>query len=231
MAEEIITQHKKVKRRISWKAVGIIALIVLVIAGVVYGVIRFMSWRNNGTGYAEKLSEQIGVSAATAQKYAHITLQSASEYACINMAAAEYPHLFESTRKTKVMDVSIPAWVIYLAETNDAVTDVIYYDYRQLGQYGSGVKTSAHIGTEGVTAGMTSEAVREYLGFAPLCTSYHSGGKTESYKYCFKDQNTGNTISYLLTVTYAEGAVTGVTEAENYFILSVLTLDADKKTK
>lgn len=224
-----ITEHKTGKRRISWKAIGIIAAVVLVIVGVIYGVIRFMSWRNNGTGYAEKLSDQIGVSAATAQKYAHITLQSASEYACINMVAAEYPHLFESTRKTKVMDVTIPAWVIYLAESNDAVTEVIYYDYRQLGQYGSGVKTKAHVDAEGVTAGMTADAVREYIGFAPLCTTYTNDSKTETYKYSYKDQNTGNTLSYLLTVSYKEGTVTAVNEEENYFILSVLTLDGAEK--
>lgn len=233
MAEEFLeeeqvqktTGHKKTKPRISWKAVGIAAGAAVVVVGVILGVASFMNWRNNGSSYAEKLSEQIGVSAETAQKYAHITLQGASEYACINMAAADYPHLFESTRKTKVMDVSIPAWVIYLAEKNNAVTEVIYYDYRQLGQYGSGVRTNAHVKPDGVTAGMTPEAVREYIDFAPLCTVYTAKGMTETYKYCYKDQNTGNTLSYLLTVTYDDGVVTDAAEEENYFILSVLTLN------
>lgn len=225
MAEEINTEQKPKKRRISWKAIGIAALAAVLLAGGIYGGIRLSAWRNNGLGYAEKLSEQIGVSAATAQKYAHVNLQSASEYACINMAAADYPHLYESTRTTQVMGVTIPEWVIYIGESNDTVTDVVYYSYKQLQNYGTGIKTDAHIGTEGITIGMTADAVQTYVGIAPLCTAYSSKGMTESYKYYFKDQNTGNTVSYIITVKYDDGLVTAVSEEENYFILSVLSLE------
>lgn len=223
--EETITEQKPKKRRISWKAIGIAVIAVLLTAGGIYGGIRFSAWRNNGSGYAEKLSEQIGVRAATAQKYAHVNLQSASEFACINMAAADYPHLFESTRTTQVMGVTIPEWVIYIGETNDTVTDVIYYNYKQLQNYGSGIAANAHIGTEGITPGMTPEAVQTYVGFAPLCTAYSNEGFTESYKYYFEDQNTGNTVSYIITVTYDDDLVKSVSEEEHYFILSVLTVE------
>ena len=225
MAEEVITRSKATRRRLSLKAVGIILLVLAIIEGGTYGAIRLAQWRNNGAGYAEKLGEQIGVSASTAQKYAHISLQSASEYACINMAAAEYPHLFESTRKTNVMGVTLPEWVIYIGEKNDAVTDVLYYDYRQLGKYGNGVKTDARLAADGITNGMTAEAVHTYAGFSPLCIAYSAKEMTESYKYYYKDQNTGDTLSYIIEVTYNDGLVTAVSEEENQFILSVLTLN------
>ncbi|MBQ4466169.1 MAG: hypothetical protein II916_09440 [Oscillospiraceae bacterium] len=226
MAEEHSTeQRKKRKGRISWKAIGIALLAVLVLVGAGYGVIRFTQWRNDGSAYAERLSEQIGVSAETAQKYAHINLESASQFACINMAAEDYPHLFESTRKTEVLGVTVPQWVIYIGEDGDKMTQVLYYDYRQLQKFGTGVKTDAKIGTEGITAGMTPEAVQQYVGFAPLKTAYTASDMTEDYKYYFKDQNTGNTVSYVITVTYADGQVKTVTEEENYFILSVLTME------
>lgn len=228
MSDETVTKKtksKSTKPRLSWKAVGIIALVVAIAVGGTYGVIRIAQWRNNGAGYAVKLGEQIGVSAATAQKYAHITLQSASEYACINMVAAEYPHLFESPRKTDVMGVTIPEWVIYVGERNDAVTDILYYDYRQLGKFGNGVKRSTQLAIDGITNGMSTEAVHTYADFEPLCITYSAKEMTESYKYYYKDQNTGDTLSYIVKVTYHDGLVTDVKEEENQFILSVLTLD------
>ena len=226
MPEELKTeQAAPKKRRISWKAICLIALVVIAVVGIIVGVSLFSRWRNNGIAYAEKLSEQIGVSAETAQKYAHVTLKGASEYACINMAAEEYPYVYESTRTTNVMGVSIPQWVIYIAEKNDTVTNVIYYDYRQLQSYGNGVKTDAKVNPAGITMGMRAEGVRQYVGFDPLCRAYDTKGMSETYKYYFKDQNTGSTAAYLLTVTYSDGVVSAVAEEENYFILNVLTVE------
>ncbi len=224
MAEEIITEHKDPsKRKISWKAIGIIAGVVVLIAAVITGIILVSNWRNNGSAYAKRLSEQIGVSAETAQKYAHVSLLSASSYACVNMAAEDYPYLFESPRKTEVLGVTIPQWVIYIGEKNNTVTDVIYYDYRQLQRYGNGVKLDAKIETQGITAGMSPEAVREYVGFEPLCTAFSAQGFTETYKYYFKDQNTGNTVSYFVRVAYDDGISKETTEEEVLFILPLLS--------
>jgi hypothetical protein len=226
MPEVTVIDHiKPQKRRISWKAIGIIVLAAVLLVGIIAAVIVFSNWRNNGVAYAEKLSEQIGVSAETAQKYAHVTLKGASEYACINMAAEEYPYVYESTRTTNVMGVSIPQWVIYVQEENSTMTEVVYYDYRQLQNYGNGVKTNQKINPAGITMGMRAEGVRQYVGFDPLCRAYDTKGMHETYKYYFKDQNTGNTAAYLLTVTYSDGLVSAVAEEENYFILNVLTAE------
>lgn len=225
MAEEIITEHKKKRKfpKISWKAVGIIAGVIAGIAAVLTGFILFTNWRNNGSAYAQRLSEQIGVSAETAQKYAHVTLQGASSNACVNMAAEEYPYLFESPRKTEVLGVSVPQWVIYIGEKNDTVTDVIYYDYRQLQKFGNGEKLDAKLEIQGITAGMNREAVQEYVGFAPLCTAFSAKGYTETYKYYYKDQNTGNTVSYFVRVEYDDDLCKEVTEEEIHFVLPLLT--------
>ncbi|MCR5717446.1 MAG: hypothetical protein K6F80_00210 [Oscillospiraceae bacterium] len=221
MAEEIVTEHKK-KLRISWKAVGIIAGAAAAVIAVIVGIVLFSNWRNNGTAYAQKLGEEVGASVETAQRYAHITLQTASSYSCINMAAEEYPHLFESTRKTEVLGVRIPQWVIYIGETKNVVTEVRYYDYKQLQKFGTGVKADQKIDIQGITNGMNQDAVHQFVGFQPLCTAYSSAGITESYKYWCKDANTDTTFSYTLRVEYEDGIVKNVDETEDLFIVPVL---------
>lgn len=223
MAEEIITEHKEEKRKISWKAIGIIAGCVVGIAAIITGFILFTNWRNNGSAYAARLSEQIGVSAETAQKYAHVSLKSASSFACVNMAAEEYPYLYESTRRTDVLGVTVPEWVIYIGEKNSTVTDVLYYNYKQLQKFGNGVKQDAKLDIQGITSGMNRDAVHQYVGFEPLCTAFNAKGFTESYKYWFKDQNTGNTVSYIVRVQYDDGICKEVTEEEILFILPLLS--------
>ncbi|MBP0973898.1 MAG: hypothetical protein J5851_08340 [Oscillospiraceae bacterium] len=217
-------QETKPKRHISFKAIGIVVLAIAVIGLIIFGVIKLFQWRNDGAKFAETLSEQIGVSAETAQKYAHITLENASQYACVNQVAGDYKYLYESKRSVTVSGVKIPQWVIYVGETNGIVSDIRYYDYAQLQKYGSGVKVSAHVDPAGVTAGMDPAAVQSYTGFKPLRVSYTVGSMEEAYKYYYKDANTGNTVSYIMRVTYENGAATAVTEEENQFILSVLTI-------
>jgi hypothetical protein len=223
MAEEIITQHKKQERRISWKAIGIISGSAALFVAVITGIILFTNWRNNGEAYAQRLSEQIGVSAETAQKYTHVNLKGASTFACVNMAAEEYPYLYESTRRTEVLGVTIPEWVIYVGEKNHTVTDVLFYNYKQLQKYGSGVKLDDKLDIAGITSGMNQDAVHQYVGFDPLCTAFSTKGFTESYKYWFKDQNTGSTVSYMIRVDYDDGICKDVKEEENLFILPYLS--------
>ncbi len=217
-------KEKQPKRHISIKAIGLVVLIAAVIGLAIFGVLKLMQWRNDGARFAAALSEQIGVSPETAQKYAHITLQNASEYACINQAAEQYKYLYESKRSVTVSGVKIPQWVIYVGEKNGTVTDVQYYNYAQLQKYGSGVNTKAHVDASGITTGMDPAAVQTYVGFQPLRISYTNGSKEEAYKYYYKDANTGNTVSYILKVTYEDDLAVKVTEEENQFILAVLML-------
>ncbi len=224
MAQTTVKETKQTRRRLSPKAAAILFLIIVIIAAVIIGIIRWNQWRNNGARYAQSLSEQIGVSPETAQKYARLTLATSSQYPCINMAANGCPYLYESKGTVEVSGVTIPEWLIYIKTTNNVVTGVSYYDYRQLKSYGNGEKTKAHIGIDGITVGMEADAVETYVGFAPLCVDYTAAEMTEHYKYYYKDENTGNTVSYILSVQYQDGKVTRVSEEENVFILSVLTL-------
>ena len=91
-------------------------------------------------------------------------------------------------------------------------------------KYGNGTKVKSHIDTSGITTGMDAQAVQHYVGFAPLKVRYTSEGIQETYKYYYKDQNTGNTVSYLLYVNYTDGLASSASETENTFILSVLTV-------
>lgn len=230
MSEEVRTEtpeilpEKKQKRRMSPKAVLMLVGIVAAIILIIVGIIAVGRLRNNGERYAEKLGEQISVSPQTAQKYAHITLENASQFACINEAAADYPYLYESRKTVKISGVSIPEWVIYIAVSDNIVTDVSYYNYNQLQKYGNGVKTQAHVETAGITIGMSPDAVQHYIGFAPLRVLYTTEGMQEAYKYYYKDQNTGNTVSYVLYVNYVDDQAVSAAEEENRFILSMLTL-------
>lgn len=225
--EGFMEQAKKPKRKISNRArVVLIVLGVILVLGLVgFGVFKILQWRNDGERYAARLSEQIGVSPETAQKYAHITLANASEFASVNAAAEEYPYIYESKKTVKVSGVSIPEWVIYLSEVNNTLTEVVYYNYNQLQKFGNGVKTKGHIEHNGITMGMTPEAVQAYIGFAPLRMYYSNEGLQEAYKYYYKDQNTGNTVSYVLYVNYADGQAVSAAEEENQFIVAMLTLD------
>ena len=231
MAEEMKTdisidhmEKKKKKRKLSPKAALVLVCAVLVIIVIIVAVFAVSRHLNNGKRYAERLSEQIGVSKDTAEKYAHVTLQNASQFACINVAAEPYPYLYESKKTVKVSGVSIPQWVIYISENNGSMSEVLYYDYAQLEKYGNGVKTDQHVETSGITIGMSPDAVQQYIGFAPLRISYNADGMQEAYKYYYKDQNTGNTVSYILYVNYTDGKAASAAEEENQFILSMLTV-------
>lgn len=214
----------KIRRKLSIKAFALLFGVILVIVLVIWGIVRIQRWRNNGAAYAQSLAEQIGVSPETAQKYARLTLQTTSEYACVNMAAQGYPYLYESKKTVSVSGVNVPEWVILVGVQNNSVTEVVYYDYNQLQKYGNGVKTKAHIATDGATIGMEPATVMEYIGFAPLCTDYTSKGMTQYYKYYYKDKNSKDTVSYILTAEYKDNQLKSVQEEENYFILSDLTV-------
>lgn len=216
---------EKIKPLLKPKVILILLAVLAVIIAVIFGIVQINRWRNDGARYASSLSEQIGTGIQDAQKQAHLTLTNTSDFACINMAA-EGQFLYESKNTVQVSGVTIPEWVIMAKNNNNVLTEVTYYDYSQLKKYGNGVKTSARIAAEGITNGMDSKAVQDYIGFEPLSVVYTSTTSyTEHYKYYFKDKNTGDTVSYILSVTYLEDAVISKAEQENYFILSVLTLN------
>ncbi len=215
------------KLRISRKAIALLVIAAAVIIAVIIGVNQLRKWHNDGARYAEKLSEQIGVSPKTAQKYAKVTLSEESDCPYINMVMEQegYSYVYESSQNVSVSGVTIPEWVVLLTVKNTTVTEVVYYDYKELKQYGNGHKAKDHISFTGINAGMDSAAVQAYTGFAPLCVRYDKDTMTEYYKYYYKDQNTENTVSYILSVTYRDGLTTEAKEEANYFLLSVLTVD------
>lgn len=213
------------KVRLSPRAALAIFVAIIVIVATTIIVIKVDQWKNDGARYARTLAEQIGVSPDTAQKYARITMENTSAHACINMATKDYGHLFESKKTVQVSGVTIPEWLVLAGTDNNVINEVVYYDYRQLKKYGNGVETSGHVKYEGINTGMDATAVQKYIGFPPLCTKYTSDSLVESYKYYYEDKNTGDTVSYTLHVTYKDGKAASATEEENYFILSVLTMD------
>ena len=219
MAEET----KKGKLRLSKKGMLAVAVVLLVLIAAILGMMKYRSWRNDGARYARKLSEQIGVATQTAEKYARLSLSGSSKNPSINLAMDGREFLYESERTVEVSGVSIPAWVIYVDVSDNQLVSVDYYDYRELGRYGTGVRSrEGHIALEGITTTMDSEAVQNYIGFAPLCTSYDASTHKEIYKYYYKDENSGNTVCYFLTVNYEDGLAVSASEKEDHFLLSVL---------
>ncbi len=231
MAKEKETKSKEkaksnIRALLTPRVVLILLAVLLVLIAVIAGAVAIGNYRNNGARYAKDLAEQIGAGIQDAQKKAHLSLQNTSEYACINMIATDYDALYESGKTVEVSGVSIPQWMIFTENNGNSLKKVTFYDYRQLEKYGNGVKTKANIAKEGITSGMTPEDVQKYIGFGPLCTEYTSVTEmTEHYKYYFKDKNSGDTVSYILSINYSNGTATSIKEEENYFILDVLTLD------
>ncbi|MBE6850178.1 MAG: hypothetical protein E7504_00335 [Ruminococcus sp.] len=213
------------KLRLSPRAALAIFVVIIIIVAAAIITIKVGQWKNDGARYARTLSEQIGVSPETAQKYARMTLENSSAHACVNMATENYEYMYESKKTVQVSGVTIPQWLILAGTSNNVITDVTYYDYRQLKKYGNGVETDAHVKHEGINTSMDPTAVQKYIGFPPLCTKYTTDSLVESYKYFYEDKNTGDTVSYTLHVTYKDGKAASAVEEENYFILSVLTMD------
>ncbi len=217
---------KKRKFRPSRRLIAAIVLTLAVVIAVIIGVNQYRKWRNDGERYAQNLSEQIGVSPKTAEKYAKLKLSDASAFPYINMVMEQkgYSYVYESSETVSVSGVAIPEWVVLITVDNATVSEVVYYDYKELGKYGNGTRTKDHVSATGIVSGMDSALVQEYTGFAPLCTRYEKDVTTEYYKYYYTDQNTGNVVCYVLTVEYAEGAVPVATETQNHFLLSMLTV-------
>ncbi|HAJ96616.1 MAG TPA: hypothetical protein DCO72_02620 [Ruminococcus sp.] len=208
------------------KSTLVVLIAILVLVGVIAGLIIYGNWRNNGAKFALKLSQQIGEQQATAEKSAHLKLGGSSEFSCINQIAMEQGGLlFESQKATTVSGVKIPEWVIFAREENgDILSEITFYHYKQLGEFGNGVKVKAHVAAEGITTIMTPEAVQHYVGFAPLRVNYNADGMQEAYKYYYRDLNSGDSVSYILYVNYENGFAVSAAEEENLFILPFLTL-------
>ncbi len=208
------------------KSTSIVLIVAVVIVGVIAGLIIHASWRNNGARFALKLSEQLGEQQATAEKAAHLKLGGSSEFSCINQISMEQGGLlFESPKATTVSGVKIPQWVVFVKEENgDILSEITYYHYKQLGEYGNGVKVKAHVAAEGITTIMSPDDVQHYIGFAPLRVNYNADGMQEAYKYYYKDLNSGDSVSYILYVNYENGFAVSAAEEENLFILPFLTL-------
>ncbi len=219
-------QPRKVKRRFSPQAAAMLFAAIVLVAIIILISAKVKEWRNDGARYAQTLSEQIGVSPETAEKYTKVELTGTSEYACVNAAAAaqSYSYLFESQKTVEVSGVSVPEWLIFAGTVNNVITEVTYYDYTQIAGYGNGIKTKAHIDAAMINTGMDSKAVQDYVGFAPLRTKYTSEGVVETYKYFYEDKETGNLVSYLLHVSYMNGKASAAAEEENQFMVELLTV-------
>ena len=204
----------------------VILIVIAVLVAVLLGIIIHANWRNNGARFALKLSQQIGEQQATAEKSAHLKLGGSSEFSCINQISMEQGGLlFESQKATTVSGVKIPEWVIFVKKENsDILSEITFYHYKQLGEFGNGVKVKGHVAAEGITTIMTPEDVQHYIGFQPLRVNYRENGMQEAYKYYFKDKNSGDSVAYILYVNYENGLAVSAAEEQNQFILPFLTL-------
>lgn len=218
--------QRKVKLRFSPRAAAILFAVIVVIAIIVLISLKVSSWKNDGARYAQTLSEQIGVSPETAEKYTRVKLTNGSDYACINAAAfsGNYTHLVESKKTTEVYGVTVPQWLIYAQTTNNLISEVAFYDYTQLNAYGTGHKVKEHIDATGINTGMDSAAVQKFVGFPPLHVKYTSEGIVETYKYHYQDAESGNLVAYLLHVSYKDGKASAAAEQEDQFMVELLTV-------
>ena len=95
-------QPRKVKRRFSPQAAAILFGVIVIVAIIALISAKVNAWKNDGARYARSLSEQIGVSPETAEKYTKVELTGSSDYACVYAAAAAQEIMAWSAGKATV---------------------------------------------------------------------------------------------------------------------------------
>ena len=215
---------KKPRRRMAPRAVALLTVIAALLLLLVISLLR-SQMRNNGRRYAAKLGEQVGMSVGAAQDAAGVELGTSSQYPVVSQVGAAYPYVYESPKTTTVAGVEVPQWVIFCAASNDTITQVVFYDYRQLQSNGHGARVRSHIELSGVTTGMTPATVQGFVGSLPLRRLYVTGqGLEETYKYHFKADD-GTMTECLLYVTYdADGHACTASESTRAAVSELLSV-------
>ena len=219
-------KKKKVVRRNHVKRKRILVifciLLVLLLAAVIFIFIQHL--RNDGQRYAKRFSENINKQLSTAVKNAGISPKDRSAYSTLNNIYSSYQGIAESSKHCRVQGIKLPEWAIFLNTDADELTNVTYYNYELLEKNIFGTERKAYIDPKQVPDGSNPEAVELALDLEPYRIQYLQG-KTElrEYRYCYKDGDSGEIVSYVITALWDEnGVLTDISQTKRNYIGTLL---------
>lgn len=194
---------------------------------IIFIVVFVTARKNDGARYAEKLSEQLGVSLYSAGTEAGMDMN--AQPVCTYLADAEesFDAVCESQKMTEVGGVTVPQWAIFCFADKDGKLDQInYYDYTLLKKHITGVKTDGYILLTDIVNGMHREKALEIVGIDPYCISYFASGTRQyKFRYCYKDDTTKDMVAYTITLLFdVNDNVAAVIDEQDNFVADYLTV-------
>ncbi len=207
---------------------AVIAVIVVIL--VIWMIVYFVRRSNDGARQAASLSEGIGSQITTAQNAAKpkVTLKSESDFAALNQVYADHTSMTESRKTCKVMGVTMPEWAIICHTEGETLTTVTYYDYTLLEKNVFGTARKSYLDPNLITGALTVEQVEDQLGLEPFSIVYNADKSVQrSYRYFYKDGETGDFVSYIITAQWDQGgALQGISDLRTNYIAQLLNTGA-----
>lgn len=216
------TPEEKAALRKKLKGAAICIAVIAVIALIVWLVSLIGS--NKGYNAAQKIPLGRNVEFASAET--GLTFESTSMNTMINsMSDFDYIYLSEDT--VKVSGSEQPQWVIMLTVgEDDIITDVEYYDFRQLKLNWKGRKSADILTENSLEYGMSIRNVNKTLGMKPYYIKRSvSNDSVYGYRYYYTDEAAGYDHVYNFFVDFSdvENAVRNVHYSEINYAKAILS--------
>ena len=199
---------------------GVIAAAVLIISLSIFIAHR----RNDGMRYARKLSTAIGAQMSSAQDAVSIDLHGQSSYPVLNAQLGDGTQIAESRKQCKVQGVYLPEWAIFCKPSDQRLNAVVYYNYELLEDNALGKERKSYLDKTTVQQGTDIENAESIMNLEPYSVTFAlDGSQIREYRYCYKDAETKDMTSYVITAVWnAAGALTDITDQRVDFISTVL---------
>ncbi len=201
---------------------GICLLVIAVIVLIVVLVNIF----GGNEGYNAAQSIPLGRNIEYAQSETGLTFTEKSTNGMINNMC-DFDYICISDKTTKVSGSEQPQWVIMLTvDSDDMITDVEYYDFRQLKLNWKGRKMAEKLDQNTLEYGMSIKNVNKTLGLKPYYIKRSvSNDSLYCYRYYFTDPNAGYDRAYNYYVEFSdiELAVRNVSYSEINYAQTILS--------
>lgn len=223
VVEEKATAAEKSRKKARSKTIGTIiisvaiVLLAVILAFLINGIIK----GNQGKKISEDLKNDLGKSIAMAEKNTGITFGTTSEYSVLE-DIVDYNYIYEADTTVKVCGIKLPQWVVFVKiDSNDKISEVVYYDFRVLSKNWKGEKVKSFINTNEVTYNMPKKEAERIITVDPLAVTYSNDDtSTYLYKYYYIDETDNTTErAYYISVTYnMDDIIRGVSSKESDYV-------------
>ena len=177
-------------------------------------------------GYNAAQSIPLGRNIEYAQSETGLTFTEKSTNGMINNMC-DFDYICISDKTTTVSGSEQPQWVIMLTvDSDDMITDVEYYDFRQLKLNWKGRKMAEKLDQNTLEYGMSIKNVNKTLGLKPYYIKRSvSNDSLYCYRYYFTDPNAGYDRAYNYYVEFSdiELAVRNVSYSEINYAQPILS--------